>query len=404
MNHLTKALMICALAVLGTPVFAQQPPDPVQSDGLANTAIGTNALLNVNLSEAGCHNTATGENAAYSDTSGSYNTATGFSALYLNTTGGNNTAIGYESLYSNSTGNNNTASGYQALYSNQTGADNVASGYQALMSNTTGINNTAFGTSALNSNTIGRGNAAQGSNALYSNTSGIRNVGVGNSALYSNVSGSYNVALGFAAGNNSTGNDNIYINNQGQAGESQTMRLGTQGSSGVVGSGILSTYVAGVATTTVTGSAVYITASGQLGVLASAERFKTDIKPMGAASGKIDQLRPVTFRLRNDAKGTTQYGLIAEEVAEVYPELAIRGSDGRISGVRYEELAPMLLNELQRQRAREQEQQSTLQQQQAEIADLKAQMAQLNEFKRSVLTALGDARAREVLLAQRSAP
>jgi trimeric autotransporter adhesin len=111
----------------------------------------------------------------------------------------------------------------------------------------------------------------------------------------------------------------------------------------VAGSGILSAYVAGVATTTVTGSAVYVTPSGQLGVLASSERFKTDVESMGAASEKLARLRPVTFKLKTDPDGTTQYGLIAEGVAKVYPELVIHGADGRINGVRYEELAPMLL-------------------------------------------------------------
>ncbi len=226
---------------------------------------------------------------------------------------------------------------------------NTTAGTNALNSSS-GANNTAFGYEALYSNTAGKGNAAQGVNALFSNTTGIRNIGIGSNALYGNVGGSYNVALGFDAGyNQTTGNDNIYVNNAGVAGESQTLRLGTAGTAGVIGSGILTAYIAGVNTSPVTGSAVYVTASGQLGVLASSERFKTDVETMSEARDKLAQLRPVVFKLKTDAQGTVQYGLIAEEVAKVYPELVIRGADGRIDGVRYEELAPMLLYKVQQQ-------------------------------------------------------
>jgi len=218
-------------------------------------------------------------------------------------------------------------------------------------------------------------------NALYYNTTGIRNLGIGSNALYGNVTGSYNVALGFNAGyNQSTGNDNIYINNLGVGGESQALRLGTQGTSGVLGSGILRAYVAGVATSQVTGSAVYVTASGQLGVLASSERFKTDVETMGSASEKLTQLRPVSFRLKTDAKGTVQYGLIAEEVAKVYPELVIHGADGRIDGVRYEELAPMLLNLVQQQQARLAAQDERNAVQGKQIQEMQRQLAALKEF------------------------
>jgi hypothetical protein len=113
-------ILISAFAVAGA-AFGQPPPDPVTSDSLANTAMGTNTLLNVSLDESGCHNTASGEDALYSDTSGSYNTATGFSSLFSNTTGSNNTASGYDSLYYNSGGNNNTATGYNSLYYNSAG-------------------------------------------------------------------------------------------------------------------------------------------------------------------------------------------------------------------------------------------------------------------------------------------
>jgi trimeric autotransporter adhesin len=251
---------------------------------------------------------------------------------------------------------------------------NTSAGASALMSNTSGANNIGLGYQALFSNTTGKGNAAQGVNALFSNTSGIRNLGIGSNALYGNVSGSYNVALGFDAGyNQTTGNDNIYINNVGVDGESQTLRLGTQGAGGVVGSGILTTFIAAVATSQVTGSAVYVTSSGQLGVLASSERFKTDVETMSDASDKLALLRPVTFKLKTDSKSTMQYGLIAEEVAKVYPELVIHGVDGRIDGVRYEELTPMLLYEVQQQRQQLRDVRRQMVQMRATLVKLRAQ-------------------------------
>jgi hypothetical protein len=277
-----------------------------------------------------------------------------------------------------SDGNQNTAAGSYALANYPTGVSNTASGYRALYANSTGANNTALGSNSLYSNSTGKGNDALGANALFSNTTGIRNLGIGSNALLSNVSGSYNIGIGFDAGSNqNTGTDNIYIANTGVAGESQTLRLGTQGSSGVVGSGILTAYIAGVATSQVTGSAVYVTASGQLGVLASSERYKTAITSMGSSTSKLDELRPVSFHLKSDPHGAVQYGLIAEEVEKVYPELVIRDAAGAIQGVRYDELAPMLLNEVQEQRRAlnsEAEQRRVMQEQLTELRRLNQSM------------------------------
>ena len=302
--------------------------------------------------------------------------------------------------------NNNTVVGTYANTTstgaiNTAGSGNTAVGFAALESNASGPNNTAIGYQALYSNSAGKGNAAQGVNALYSNTTGIRNLGIGSNALYDNATGSYNVALGFDAGYDATGNDNIYINNVGVGGESQTLRLGTQGTAGVVGSGILTAYIAGVATSQVTGSAVYVTSAGQFGVLASSERFKTDVETMHHASDKLAQLRPVTFKLKTDSKGTVQYGLIAEEVAKVYPELVIRGADGRIEGVRYEELTPMLLNELQKQQAT----MSALSAQNAlqarEIRDLRRQVTELNDLKQELHAAVQQIQRKDEFAARR---
>jgi len=421
---------ITGLAALMQPAYADQPPDVVESDAHGNTAAGPYALARLVVtsgavvsnsafgyqalysSPTGYSNTALGYFAQYSNLSGFNNVAIGTVALSYNTTGSNNVGIGIEALVGgDSPGNNNTAVGGEALYVNS-GDNNTAIGFNVLQADTTGANNTAFGTNALLWNTTGKGNEAQGVNALLSNTTGIRNLGVGSNALYSNATGSYNIALGFDAGYYQTGSDNIYIANPGVADESQTLRLGSQGTAGVQGSGILSAYIAGVATSQVTGSAVYITPSGQLGVLASAERFKTDVETMGAASERLARLRPVTFKLKTDPKGTLQYGLIAEEVAKVYPELVIHGADGRIDGVRYEELAPMLLNGVQQQQARliaqarkadaeaqvihELEAQADQADAQARmIHGLEAQIASLDAFKQSMLSVLRAAQSRE---------
>ena len=221
------------------------------------------------------------------------------------------------------------------------GNHNTVSGFEALYSNTNGNSNTAAGDLALYYNTSGYHNTASGSNSLFSNTTGVGNVAFGLEALYSNTSGSNNIAVGTNAGYYLTqGSNDIDIGNQAVAGESATVRIGAAGSQ-------TATYIAGIENAKVTGSAVYVTASGQLGVLASSERYKTAIAPMGASTEKLQELRPVSFHLKADPKGALQYGLIAEEVAKVYPELVIRDGAGKIDGVRYDELAPMLLNEVQ---------------------------------------------------------
>ena len=130
-----------------------------------------------------------------------------------------------------------------------------------------------------------------------------------------------------------------------------------------------------------------MTNTGRLGVLASSERYKTAIAPMGANTAKLGQLRPVTFHLKTDPKGALQYGLIAEEVAKVYPELVIRDEKGRIDGVRYDELAPMLLNEVQQQ-------QTTITAQAAQLHDVQKQLGNLQ-------AALTKLQAKEELVANR---
>jgi hypothetical protein len=396
MNYSAKAysLLLCLTSVMATSALAQQPPDPVTSDSLANTAMGTNALLHVNLDESGCHNTATGEDALYSDTSGSYNTASGFSSLFSNTTGNNNTAFGFQSLYFNTTGIDNAANGYQALYKNTTGTFNTASGSGALYGNTTADYSTASGYEALyNSN--GGSNTASGYQVLYANTSGGNNTASGVHALASNTTGSSNVAFGWHAGYNlTTGSNNVDISSVGVAAENGAIRIGTTGTQ-------TKAFIAGIYGTSVSGSAVMVNSSGQLGVVVSSERFKTDITPIGTDTAQLQALRPVKFHLKSDPNGAVQYGLIAEEVAKVYPQLVVRDENGRIDGVRYDELAPMLLNEMQ-------EQQKVVAAQSAKIADQDqraaaqdAKIGQLQQQLSGIQTALVKMQSPDQLVAQR---
>jgi len=396
MNHLPKApsLIICLLSAVATSALAQQPPDLVKSDSLANTAMGTNALLHVDLAEYGCHNTASGEDALYSDTSGSYNTATGFSSMFSNTSGENNTAAGYESMYFNSTGSSNVGIGYRAMYANTTGSYNTANGYEALSANTTAAYNTASGYGALNSNN-GQSNTAAGYQAMYANTSGTNNTANGVHALGSNTSGSSNIAEGWHAGYNlTTGSNNIDFSNVGVAGESGAIRIGTPGTQ-------TKAFIAGIYGTSVSGSAVVVNSSGQLGVVVSSERFKTDIAPMGTDTANLQALRPVKFHLKSDPQGAVQYGLIAEEVAKIYPELVIRNETGRIDSVRYDELAPMLLNELQEQQKLIAAQTANIAAQAQRAADQDTKIARLQDELAGIQAALVKLQPTDKLLAQR---
>ena len=323
------------------------------------------------LSSVGISNTFLGANAGNVTMTGSYNTATGNTALYSNTTGFSNTASGTYALLNNTTGAYNTASGTGALNSNTTSWNNTASGAWALGFNTTGNANTASGAWALSSNTTGYQNTASGVWALQQ-TTGYRNTASGVSALSENTTGWNNVAVGFDAGfNATTGSNNIYLGADvtGSAGESNTMYLGLQGTQ-------TKTVVAGIRGIT-TGLAdavpVLIDSAGQLGTVSSSRRFKENIRDMGETSRAIFALRPVTFRYTQaytDGAKPLQYGLVAEEVADVFPALAVYNADGGVDTVHYETLSVLLLNEVQQQQQR-------IDAQRIEIELLKARLAAL---------------------------
>jgi endosialidase-like protein len=343
--------------------------------GAFNTAIGSNTLL---VNTIGSTNTATGFAALGSNTTGSANTATGFEALLSNTTGRNNTACGVEALVSNTTGRNNTACGVSALLSNTTGNGNTANGRAALQSNTTGDFNTATGNFALFSNSTGSENLAYGSGALFSNTTGNSNAAYGGDGLFGNTTGSFNVAVGFEAGSGlTTGDNNINIGAyvSGSAGESNTIRIGTQGVQNA-------TYVAGImGKTTPRGTPVFINANGQLGTVQSSARFKEQIKPMGNASEAILTLKPVTFRYKKeiDPERTPEFGLVAEDVEKLNPDLVVRDADGKAYTVRYEAVNAMLLNEFLKEHRTVQEQQKEIDALKAELKEQKALIQKVSD-------------------------
>jgi Chaperone of endosialidase len=289
-----------------------------------------------------------------------------------------NTVLGDDALLNN-IGSNNTAIGIQALFSNTTGAANTAIGINALFSNTTNHFNVAIGNAALYSNTGGNNNTANGVDALFSNTSGHNNTAIGFSALGHNRTGRRNIALGFEAGFNLSGDDNIDIGNVGVRNESNTIRIGTTGTQ-------TNAFVAGISGATVpTGIAVIVDSSGHLGTTTSSARFKDAIKPMDKASEAILALKPVTFRYKHelDSKGIPQFGLVAEQVEKVNPDLVARDDQGKPYTVRYEAVNAMLLNEFLKEHKKVEQLQATVTQQQkdfqAAIATLKQTVtAQLN--------------------------
>jgi hypothetical protein len=303
---------------------------------------------------------------------GNRNTALGEFALSSNTSGSDNTAVGSNACLANTNGNSNTAVGSFALTSNTTGQVNTAVGSGALPANTSGAANSGFGVNALNSNTIGGSNTALGFQALFTNVSGNSNTGVGANAL-GNATGSNNIAVGRFAGFNITnGTNNIYVGNNPAGNESNTIRIGNTQTA---------TFLAGVNGATASGGVqVFVDASGQLGTLTSSKRFKEDVRDMGEASEGLLRLRPVTFHYKapyDNGARLLQYGLIAEEVAKVAPELVQYDPTGQPFTVRYHALNAMLLNELQKQHAKVEEQQAELARQKAQIEKQEARIRRL---------------------------
>src|SRR5438093_2182108 len=248
----------------------------------------------------------------------------------------------------------NTAEGQNALFSLTIGLDNTAIGEEALYSNTTGDKNTAIGDAALLANTTGIANTAIGEDALKNNTTGNENTAIGEGALKNNTTGSKNTALGDGAGYRVTTADHVIC-------------IGTQGLN--VSRSCFIGNIRGIATANADAIPVLIDSAGQLGTLSSSRRFKKEIKTTDRASESILALKPVTFHYKGDAKDTPQFGLIAEEVAEVNPDLVVRDEKGEIYTVRYDAVNAMLLNEFLKEHRKVEEQQAT-------ITELKSTRAQ----------------------------
>jgi len=298
-------------------------------------------------------NTAEGQDALFSLTDGDHNTAIGANALYSNSIGGANTATGASALLKNTIGNRNTANGFRALENNTTASNNTANGQRALFRNTTGSFNTANGDSALLNNTTGDGNTANGINALLFNQTGNRNTAVGAGALFNNLTGNGNVALGNQAGIGVSNADDVIC-------------IGAPGNNLSH-----SCYIGNIFNqTSVNGMPVLITSDNKLGTNTSSKRFKEGIKPMNQASDALFALKPIKFHYKKeiDPVGTSQFGLVAEDVEAINPDLVVHDQEGKPYSVRYDQVNAMLLNEFLKQHRKVEEQQAT-------IAELKSTVA-----------------------------
>jgi hypothetical protein len=294
------------------------------------------------------HGTADGSNVLLFNT-GANNSGFGFFALSANTSGANNTALGRGALQDNTTASRNTATGAFALFDNTTGDQNTADGAGALRNNVEGFNNTAIGVNALNNNNHSNYNTAVGHSAL---------VNVYDSDVGFGFNGSLNVGIGYNAGSGiRDGARNVCIgaNVLGSAHDHDTIRIGTP----PFGNIAPNTFIAGIRGITTRNAdaiAVVIDSAGQLGTVSSSERFKKEIKPMAKASEAILALKPVTFHYKSDSTNTPQFGLIAEEVGKVDPDLVVRDEKGDIYTVRYEAVNVMLLNEFLKEHRKNEQQ------------------------------------------------
>ena len=318
---------------------------------------GQNGADGIGLILSDVRNTGGGDGALNFLTDGDENTAFGSSALRLNEDGNSNTAVGSLALNRNVSGDDNTAIGNGAL--NRNVADgNTAIGRNALTANTDGVNNTAMGSGALDAKTRGDSNTAVGSGAMGALTTGTGNIAIGSSA----------------ASFISSGSNNIIVGNTGQAGDDNRIRIGRAQTG---------TWIAGIHGKKASGGiAVVITADGRLGTDSSSRRYKQDIHDMGLTSQRLLALRPVTFRYKEaltDGTKPIQYGLIAEEVAEVYPNLVAYTNDGKIETVQYRKLVPLLLNELQREHKHNLQQATQIGKLKAQLAVVETQHRQLKE-------------------------
>jgi len=371
----TLFIFLCLSTVTPNAPAVSPPPDGGYPGG--NTAEGQNALLTLTT---GGYNTAVGFFSLRSDSAASFNTAVGAGAL-LFSNADENTAIGAVALLSNTTGNFNTAVGASALLNNVDGGANTALGSSALAANINGNGNVAVGVSAL-ATSEASDNTAVGNQALRDNTVGHDNAAVGLFALATNHFGNGNTAIGQGAGQNITGNSNICVGQGvfGVAGENNTIRIGDNLPNGSA------CYIGGIAGELVVGGdTVICNSAGKVGTGTSSKRFKEAIKPMDKASELLLALTPVTFRYRKelDPTGTPQFGLVAEDVERVSSNLVVHDKDGKPHSVRYDQVNAMLLNEFLKEHKAFVEETHKVERLEATVAELTATMKeQASQLKR----------------------
>jgi hypothetical protein len=366
----TVTLTVFGIALSPKSQAVVPPPDGGYPGG--NTAEGRDALLNLTT---GTYNTAIGLFSLRANNVGNFNTGIGAGTLRSNTAD-ENTATGAEALLNNTTGFGNTANGAFALSKLRTGTHNNAVGVNALSSQTTGNSNNAVGAFALAADTEGQFNCAFGESALVSNTIGIANTAMGDSTLLANTTGNNNTAIGVnALGNNTVGSSNVAVGSNAGLDvftANNVTCIGNLATGADVSDTTWIGNIYGVTTQSGTTAPVVVSDGGQLGTVASSERFKKDIVSMDKNSEAIMSLRPVTFHYKTDTKGTPQFGLIAEEVAKVNPALVLPDKEGKPYTVRYEAVNAMLLNEFLKEHHQVQDLKAIVVQQQKQIGSLTA--------------------------------
>jgi len=381
--------MLAAFAFLSEAQAVSPTPDGCYPN--FTTAEGCNALK---FLTSGVGNTGLGAFALYLGSDGGSNTGVGTATLALNTAD-SNTAVGATALLLNTTGSTNTAVGRNALTNNQIGSDNNALGAFALFNNDSSGSgsanfNNAFGRNALMNNVDGDENDAFGDNAIEENTTGSQNTAMGDDALDGNTTGSGNTAVGKEAGNSIIdGNDNVVLGHNAGIGimhASRNIAIGTE----VAGpftdfddTCFIGSIFGEIVSDPGSQTAVYVDQFNNVGVFNSSQWYKHDIQPMDKASETLYRLKPVTFKFNSDWKGTMQYGLIAEEVAEVDPKLVVHDKNGQITSVHYEQINSMLLNEFLKEHKKVGELQAIVAEQQKGMeiltAQLKEQAAQIQK-------------------------
>jgi hypothetical protein len=403
-RHIMSGVMLAAFAFLPGAQAVSPTPDGCYPN--FTTAEGCNALKALTT---GLANTGLGWYALFSNSTANFSTGLGAGALALSNAD-NNTAVGAGAMLLNTTGSENTAVGANALVHNGIGSDNNAFGTNALFNNDSSGNgsanfNNAFGRNALANNVDGDENDAFGDDTLEENTTGSQNTAMGDDALDGNTTGSGNVAVGKEAGNSIfDGNDNVVLGHNAGIGivhASRNILIGVEAAGPFTDfddTCFIGSIFGEIVSDPGSQAAVYVDQFNVVGIFNSSRKYKHDIRSMDKTSETLYQLKPVTFKFNSDWKGTTQYGLIAEEVAEVDPTLVVHDKNGEITSVHYEQINSMLLNEFLKEHRKVEELQKTVAQQQKGMESFTAQLKEQAAQIQKVSTQLEKSQAKEVVM------